>query len=79
VPANTTAGIAMPASDFSTALSCGQPLGKPPGVKFIGMKGASSAVFEVGSGDYSFETNYKRFHKLIFCKSFITCTLQMIM
>jgi alpha-L-rhamnosidase len=57
IPANTTATIAVPASDFSTALSCGQRLGKLPGVKFIGMEGASSAMFEVGSGNYSFETN----------------------
>ena len=54
IPANTTATISVPAADLSSAIECGRRTKQP--AKFAGVEGGASAVFNVGSGSYSFET-----------------------
>lgn len=56
IPANTTATIHVPAGDASRVTEGGRPAAASPGVKSLGAKDGR-AVFEVGSGRYSFAAN----------------------
>jgi alpha-L-rhamnosidase len=55
IPANTSATVYVPASDKNQVLENGRKAASSDGIKFIRMDGAC-AVFEVGSGYYSFST-----------------------
>jgi hypothetical protein len=57
VPPNTTATIDVPTSDDSSVMESGKPIEKSDGIKFLEFR-KSSAVYEVGSGDYLFEAKY---------------------
>jgi alpha-L-rhamnosidase len=53
IPANTGASVYVPAKEAAAVSESGQPAAKAKGVKFLRME-AGAAVFEVGSGSYSF-------------------------
>lgn len=53
IPANTTAAVFVPAAKETDVLESGLPAASAPGVKFLRME-AGAAVFEAGSGKYSF-------------------------
>ena len=53
IPANTTATVYVPAADAAAVTESGQPAEKAPGVKLLCAEG-NEAVFEVGSGFYTF-------------------------
>jgi alpha-L-rhamnosidase len=55
IPANSTATVYVPAADAAKVAEGGKPAGESPGVKFLRME-AGAAVFEIGSGMYSFVT-----------------------
>ena len=54
VPGNTTATVYIPASDKEQITESGQKASSAKGVKFVKMEGGY-AVYEVGSGSYSFQ------------------------
>lgn len=54
IPPNTTAKVFVPATDPAAVTESGQPAGKARGVKFLGSEKAA-AVYEVSSGNYTFE------------------------
>ena len=56
VPANTTATVYIPATDKALVSEGGQKASAAKGVKFVKMEG-DYAVYEVGSGSYSFFNN----------------------
>jgi alpha-L-rhamnosidase len=56
IPANTTATVYVPARDASQVTEGGKPAGSAEGVKFLRMDG-DAAVFEVGAGQYRFQSN----------------------
>lgn len=58
IPANTKAILYIPASDEKSILESNKALSATDGVKFLRMEG-KKAVIEVGSGEYSFVSNYK--------------------
>ena len=53
IPANTTAVVYVPAKQAAAVTESGQPAASAKGVKFVGMENGA-AVYEVGSGTYSF-------------------------
>jgi alpha-L-rhamnosidase len=53
VPVNTVAEVHLPASTPQAVWEGGRPARRAPGVRFLRMQG-TTAVFEVGSGTYSF-------------------------
>jgi len=53
IPLNTTATIYIPAKDAARVLEGGQPANKSKGLRFLRVE-EGNAVFEAGSGDYSF-------------------------
>lgn len=53
VPGNTTATVYVPAKDASSVVEGGGPASRAKGVRFLRLEGGA-AVFEVGSGRYSF-------------------------
>ena len=55
VPVNTTAVIHVPTSDPDSVTESGRPVASSSGIKYLGME-QGKALYEVGSGDYSFET-----------------------
>jgi alpha-L-rhamnosidase len=55
VPANTTATVHVPTRDAQSVTENGRDAFGAPGVKFVGMQDGR-AVFEVGSGDYKFQS-----------------------
>ncbi|MNL36305.1 Bacterial alpha-L-rhamnosidase [compost metagenome] len=55
IPANTTARISIPAKSAEQVKESGNKAGDVKELKFIQMEG-NRAVFELGSGDYSFVT-----------------------
>ena len=57
IPANTTAIVYIPAVDLASVFENAKPAVNAPGVKFIRMEG-KTALFELGSGDYSFVSSY---------------------
>ncbi|HEU4609506.1 MAG TPA: alpha-L-rhamnosidase C-terminal domain-containing protein, partial [Chitinophagaceae bacterium] len=57
IPANTKAELHIPASAFNMILENGKPLSEVEGVKLLRME-KRKAVLEVGSGTYSFVSNY---------------------
>ncbi|NJN28078.1 MAG: family 78 glycoside hydrolase catalytic domain [Cyclobacteriaceae bacterium] len=59
VPANTQSIIYLPAIDAINILESGKPIDESKGLHFIGLKGGY-AVFEAGSGVYSFLSKYQR-------------------
>jgi alpha-L-rhamnosidase len=56
VPGNTKAEVYIPARSKKAVTESGKPASSASGVKFLRMEG-DRAVFEVGSGDYSFVAN----------------------
>jgi hypothetical protein len=56
IPANTTATVYVPAKDAAAVTESGKPAAQAEGVKFLRMED-KAAVFEVGSGQYQFESN----------------------
>jgi len=58
IPANTTAIIHVP-GDKGTIQESGQPAAHAPGVKFLRVEG-DRALYEVGSGAYTFESTLPR-------------------
>jgi alpha-L-rhamnosidase len=69
VPPNTSAIVYIPASSQDKILENNLPISKYDGVKFIKMEGRN-AVFEIGSGDYHFTSNFD-FRKGIVKNEFI--------
>ncbi len=59
IPANTTATLYMPADCAAEVTEQGLPAGDAEGVKYIRME-QDRAVFIVGSGSYSFVSNWRR-------------------
>jgi alpha-L-rhamnosidase len=55
IPANTTAVVYVPARQASAVTESGQPAASAKGVKFVRMQNGA-AVYEVGSGTYSFSS-----------------------
>ena len=53
LPPNTTASVYVPARDVGSVTESGRPAASAPGVRFVRME-SGAAVFEVGSGAYSF-------------------------
>jgi len=47
----------VPTTDDSSVMESGKPIEKSVGIKFSEFR-KSSAVYEVGSGDYLFEAKY---------------------
>ena len=58
IPANTTATVYVPAADAAKVTEGGKPAAEAPGVKFLRAEGGA-AVYEVGSGKYSFASEYR--------------------
>jgi alpha-L-rhamnosidase len=58
IPPNTTATVYVPAKSVEIVAEGGKPATKAEGVKFIRMED-NVAVFEVGSGRYSFQTEIR--------------------
>lgn len=58
IPANATARLYIPGYAIENVTENGKPLSGIDGIKIIGME-AKSIVLEVGSGSYSFVSNYK--------------------
>jgi len=58
VPANTTATVHVPAKDAGSVRESGKPAGKSDQVRFIRMQNGR-AVFEVGSGNYEFDSTIR--------------------
>jgi alpha-L-rhamnosidase len=56
IPANTTAQIILPASDARQVEEGGHQVGLDKNVRYAGKKG-KKAIFDVGSGDYTFTFN----------------------
>ncbi len=56
VPGNCTATVYIPASSQSAVRESGRSTERAAGVKFLRQEGGT-AVFEVGSGRYAFESN----------------------
>ena len=54
VPVNTTAVIHVPTLDPDSVTESGRPVASSSGIKYLGME-QGKALYEVGSGDYSFE------------------------
>jgi len=59
VPANTKATICVPSLPKKEVLESGQPSKKSSGLKYIEYRDGY-AIFEVGSGNYSFESKYQK-------------------
>jgi alpha-L-rhamnosidase len=57
IPANTTATIYVPANAGSAITESGRPAAGAEGVKYVKEENGK-AIFEVGSGNYSFQSNY---------------------
>jgi alpha-L-rhamnosidase len=57
VPANTTAILYIPASGEKNIMEGGKPLTPADGIRFLRMEG-KKAVLEVGSGTYTFTSDY---------------------
>jgi alpha-L-rhamnosidase len=55
IPANTTATVYVPVTDQSKVTESGKPANQAEGVKFLRREG-DAAIFEVGSGSYSFQS-----------------------
>lgn len=53
IPGNTSAIVSIPASSQNTITESGEKAASVKGIKFIKMEG-SQAVYEIGSGEYSF-------------------------
>ena len=59
VPANTTSTIYVPSLPKTVVFEGGKEAGKSSGLKFIEFHDGY-AIFEAGSGDYSFESKYQK-------------------
>lgn len=59
IPANSKAKIYVPALSEKEIKENGKPVSESFGLKFIGMSNGY-AVFEAGSGEYSFESKYQK-------------------
>ncbi|HEQ60600.1 MAG TPA: alpha-L-rhamnosidase, partial [Firmicutes bacterium] len=59
IPPNTTATVYVPARDIDKVTESGRPAVESEGVRFLRME-AGSAVFEVGSGNYAFQSQQLR-------------------
>ena len=58
IPVNTTAKVYLPAEDISTIKENGTSISNIRNIKFLN-KGNGYTVFEIGSGNYSFESKIK--------------------
>ena len=58
IPANTTATVYVPTSDAKAITESGKPAESADGIKFLRTE-SDRAVFELGSGRYSFASKYK--------------------
>jgi alpha-L-rhamnosidase len=56
IPANTAARVYVPTADPASVTEGGRPAGEAEGVRAAGAEG-KAAVFEVGGGTYSFESD----------------------
>jgi len=63
VPCNSTATVYIPAESKSQVLESEKPATSQPGIKFLRMENGC-AVFEVGSGEYLFESEKEKFSHL---------------
>jgi len=59
IPANTTATVYVPSLPGIPVIESGQRADKSSGLKFMG-EGDGYAVFEAGSGSYSFDSKYQK-------------------
>ncbi|GAA4306795.1 family 78 glycoside hydrolase catalytic domain [Compostibacter hankyongensis] len=59
IPANTTAEVWLPAASDKHITESGKPVSGIPGIAFQRMEG-NYAVFNIGSGEYRFETDYRK-------------------
>ena len=59
VPANTTAMIYVPSLPTKEVLENGLPVGKSSGLNFVEFRDGY-AIFEAGSGNYTFESKYQK-------------------
>jgi alpha-L-rhamnosidase len=59
VPANTTATVSIPTRDSATVMENAHPADRAEGVRFLRMQDGC-AVYEVGSGIYSFSADERR-------------------
>ena len=57
IPVNTTAKIYLPAQDLSTVKEGNMDISTIKAIEFIKMENGN-AVFMIGSGDYSFESEF---------------------
>lgn len=57
IPANTTATVRLPAKAAESVREGGRPIGGRPGVTLLRQEG-DRAVLAIGSGDYSFESQF---------------------
>jgi alpha-L-rhamnosidase len=55
IPANTTATVYVPTSDYAAIKEAGKPVADAAGVRFLRMEDGRT-LFEVGSGSYHFTT-----------------------
>ena len=56
IPANTTATVYVSAAEAVSVTESGKPAATAEGVKFLRWKGGE-AVFEIGSGSYTFASS----------------------
>jgi alpha-L-rhamnosidase len=59
VPPNTTATVYVPAVEAATVTESGNAIEKAEGVKFLSAEKGKAAVYQVGAGNYSFESVWK--------------------
>ncbi len=60
VPPNTTAEVYVPTGDAKTITENGRPIDQSHGIMFLRVESARErAVFEVGSGEYEFQSHFK--------------------
>ena len=64
IPANTSATIHVPAIPGSEILESGRVANKARGVEFTGMENGK-AVYKVGSGRYTFQSNFNKIRPLL--------------
>ena len=57
IPANTTATVTVPTRDAASILESGKPAANAPGLRFV-RADAGGAVYEAGSGSYTFTTAF---------------------
>jgi alpha-L-rhamnosidase len=64
IPPNTTATVFVPARDAATITEGGKPANQSEAVRFLRME-SNAALFEIGSGTYSFQSTLGNASKTI--------------